>query len=352
MNKVIVTGLGIGNDFGVCGCCDLDFSWLVRNPSTLIWADKIIITSNAWKAQMGHSEDKFNKAVNLILQIADGNGLIEIVNPKDIFAENIGEKIYANVESDIINLERTFPELIKKSNEKIPDEILINDVPYCGPYVASIYASIKLGEELQANCLLNDSDYEFLKFRYGLSLYDQGKYQIPQIFDEVFTLYLPNELVLHNYAYCSDKLCDNCKKERSCRDSYLLDIEKNTNKIIGWRDYDEILAAKKEIEKIIDVRKMYGKELDPEEVKRDFCDRQKKINRKINKIFPKIRRWTNLTTVIATPLSIYGAAAGNPVTAIAGGAALGAARATEEIMKYYESKNNWIGFINNQSDLS
>lgn len=84
MNKILVTGLGIGSDFGVCSVCNLDFSWLVSNPSTLVWVDKILLTQNAWQSRE-KVDDKFDKAVNIILEKADKQGVIEIIKPKEIF---------------------------------------------------------------------------------------------------------------------------------------------------------------------------------------------------------------------------------------------------------------------------
>ena len=46
MNKVFITGTAVGNELGLCAPCTLDFSWLIENPATLIWADKIAITKN------------------------------------------------------------------------------------------------------------------------------------------------------------------------------------------------------------------------------------------------------------------------------------------------------------------
>ncbi len=348
MNKVLVTGLGLGFDFDVCGCCALDFSWLIENPSTLVWADKIIITKKAWQQQIESSRDKFTKAVNLVLQIANSNGLVEIVDPNEIFTDDIGKKITYDVKKDMERLEKAFPELIKKGDtKKVPNELLINDKSFCGPYVASIYASLKLGEELQANCLLSNRDYEYLKFKFGLAADAYNRYSIPRILDEVFTLYLPDELVLHNYAFTPESRCSSCARDNDCKDNYLFDVEKNAAKLVKWRSYDEIIMAKRELDRIIDLKQQYGKELIAEDVKREFSDKQQRVNRNINRVFPLVKRWTNLTTVIATPISIYSAATGNAVATVIAASALGVAKVADEAMKYYENRNNWVGFINN-----
>lgn len=43
MNKVLITGLGVGKALDLCYECNLNFSWLVDNPSTLLWVDKILL---------------------------------------------------------------------------------------------------------------------------------------------------------------------------------------------------------------------------------------------------------------------------------------------------------------------
>ena len=37
MNKVLITGLGVAKELGICEICNLNFSWLVNNPSTILW---------------------------------------------------------------------------------------------------------------------------------------------------------------------------------------------------------------------------------------------------------------------------------------------------------------------------
>ena len=52
MNKVLVTGLGIAREFGICDSCNLDFSWLANNPSTILWADQLYIPYSSFEAQV------------------------------------------------------------------------------------------------------------------------------------------------------------------------------------------------------------------------------------------------------------------------------------------------------------
>ena len=44
MNQLLVTGLALGRAFDTCQACNFDLSWVIRYPSTLLWADRIMLT--------------------------------------------------------------------------------------------------------------------------------------------------------------------------------------------------------------------------------------------------------------------------------------------------------------------
>ena len=48
MNKVLVTGLALGFDSGLCSACNFDFDWLLNYSSILLWVDKIYIAQKIW----------------------------------------------------------------------------------------------------------------------------------------------------------------------------------------------------------------------------------------------------------------------------------------------------------------
>ena len=48
MNKVMITGLALGLETKACQACNFDFEWLLRYPSVLVWADKIVVTKGIW----------------------------------------------------------------------------------------------------------------------------------------------------------------------------------------------------------------------------------------------------------------------------------------------------------------
>ena len=71
-----------------------------------------------------------------------------------------------------------------------------------------------------------------------------------------------------------------------------------------------------------------------------------RINKNLKLIFPKVKRWTNVTASISTAILVGNLMSGNmEVAAIAGGIS-GLSKIVDEGMKYYESKNSWVSFIN------
>ena len=125
MNKVLVTGLGIAREFGICDSCNLDFSWLANNPSTILWADQLYIPYSSFEAQVKQMERKDEKIISLFLNMAEDHGMIKKVDLSDMYQESVGEQIYQKMLTDSQALLKTFPEVIKKGDKGVPNEIII-----------------------------------------------------------------------------------------------------------------------------------------------------------------------------------------------------------------------------------
>lgn len=129
------------------------------------------------------------------------------------------------------------------------------------------------------------------------------------------------------------------------------ETEQSLEKVLKWREYDELYQAKEEIAKIIKTKNEIVSIGDVDDIVKQFKERQSKINQNINKRFPKIERWTKMTTVIATPVTIASAITGNIPLTVGSAVSAGLAQAIESLMEVYKSKNNWVGFINSMKDL-
>ena len=350
MNKVLITGLGTAKDLGICETCNLNFSWLLDNPSTLLWADQICVPKNSYEIAKIQDEEKHEKVISMFLNKAEEHDLIKKVDLSSMYQKTVGTEIYKKMQSDSQILLETFPGIVQKGEPGVPDEILIEDQHYCGAWMSSIYLGVKIANDIDANCLFSKREHTFLKYLYGLNANNMGGYGTNNAYSEVFSLYLPESIGVHNYAFYPEKTCKECEKYDNCKDTYLDETERALDTILKWRDYDELHQAKLEIDKIIKVKGEINSAKDVDDVIKEFKERQDKINRNINKRFPQIQRWTKMTTVLATPITIASAITGNIPLTVGGVVATGLAQATENLLEIYKSKNNWVGFVNSMKN--
>lgn len=346
MNKVLVTGLGTANDLGMCESCGLNFSWLVDRPSVLLWADQICIPKSAYEMARVLDERKQEKVINMFLNMIEKQDLINSVDLSGMYPKTLAGDITKRMLADSKLLLETFPEIIKQGEDGVPAEILIGDEHYCGVWMSSIYLGLKLAEDIEANCLFSKREHTFLKYMFGLNSEKQGGVGINNAYNEVFSLYLPESIGAHSYAFTKEDDCKDCARYDKCKDTYLEETEKSFEKILRWRDYDEIHQAKQEIDRILKIKGEISSPKDVEDIVKKFQERQDVINRNINRRFPKIQRWTKMTTVLATPITIASAITGNIPLTVGGAVATGIAQATENLIEVYKSKNNWVGFVN------
>ncbi len=351
MNKVLITGLGTANELGMCETCSLNFSWLIDKPSTLLWADEICIPKSAYDIGKKQNVTKEDKVIGLFLDLAEEHNLLKTVDLSQMYPQTIGEEINQKMLLNSQTLMETFPEHVKKGEPGVPAEILIEGEHYCGVWMSSVYFGLKIAEDIDANCLFSKREHAFLKYIYGLSANNLRGHGVNNAYNEVFSLYLPESIGIHNYAFTPEEQCLECKKYATCKDTYLGDTEIAIEKILQWRDYDEIHQAKLEIDKILKVKGEVGSEKDVKDIIKKFQERQEKINKNINKRFPQIQRWTKMTTVLATPITIASAITGNIPLTIGGAVATGIAQATESLLEIYKSKNNWVGFVNSMKNM-
>jgi len=360
MNKVLVTGLAIGKESDVCQACNYDVDWLIRYPSVLIWADKIIVTTAIWDAiQSGYcpGEERYpelSKCILLILEIAKSEGIIEVINPTNIISPVVKDKIVNQVEKDRDQLAKLFPEQIALGDEEqVPGQIFIDGIEYCWPHIWTIYASLILARAWDAHCLFNEHDLIYCKYKFGLSSFLRET-EIGRIegFQTVFNAYVPNESVFPEYVTVNKELCGKCTKEQNCKDKYLLGLETNVKELLKWRDYDEIQQLKAITNQIVEKRAREGGVIEPADIRHDLQDQQNRLRRRLKLVFPKVRRWSNITTVLSIPIVLAGVATSSPLIAIVGGSIAGLSQATKQVIELLSNKYSWVGFVSKEINLS
>jgi hypothetical protein len=277
--------------------------------------------------------------------------LIDKIDLAQMYDKTLGEKIYADTEELSSELIKQFPQSVQKGDPGVPGELLIENEGYCGAWMASIQLDMKIAEDIGANCLFSKREHNFLKYLYGLNADKYTGMAINSAYNEIFALYLPESIAIHNYAFTNEERCQQCAKYELCQEGYFKETEQSLEKVLKWREYDELYQAKEEIAKIIKIKNEIVSIGDVDDIVKQFKERQSKINQNINKRFPKIERWTKMTTVIATPVTIASAITGNIPLTVGSAVSAGLAQAIENLMEVYKSKNNWVGFINSMKDL-
>jgi hypothetical protein len=338
-NKLFVTGLALGIENDACQCSNYNVDWLFNYPSTLLWAKKIIVTKNIWEtitnaryypSLTNQKEVAFGKAIKLIFEFLHSENIIEIVDIEGIITEDISNSIYDSIDSDIEILSKRYPQSFKQDEDG--NYFKLNNDQYCIPKLWTIYAGLILSRYYNANGIFSQYELNYFDFKYriGANKVEELKGKL-HAFHNVLQLNLPNISIGHAYLFDQLEDCQKCTHELKCKDTYLSEIEKNIKSIIKKRDYDEIQQVINLLNKISE--------------KRDFLDTG--INRRVKSVFPKIKRWSNLTTFVSIPVALSGLITGNPFLTIPGGMVTGIAKGTEELLKYYENKYNWINFLNN-----
>lgn len=349
----MVTGLAIGTETtGLCDVCNFDYEWLMTKPSSLIWADKIIITpyiNEVITTRSFATNDNFSQAIRKIFEIAKDFDLLEIKNPKQIINEDISQKILNEIEFDNELLAKIFPKSIQKGTSgKVPGQIFIDGKEFCRPSLWSIYASLYLAKEWKAESLFSNKVYDYCKYKFGLSLITRKNSSI-NAFNDVFNLILPEEILFSSYIFRNENpqsKCGNCENMNRCEKQFISDTEKKVHKYLELRDRDEIQQIKRTIQEIIEKLEKSSTDYSQKEIINEFHSEGIKINKDLKKTFPKIQRWTNLSLIASTPMTLLGIATGLPSVSYLGASIAGVSGALKEMIVYSKNKYKWVAFLN------
>lgn len=352
MNKVLVTGPALGKDAGICEVCNYDYEWLLRHPSVLIWADRILISEGTWQTiqecAYPHTKETA-ESCKLIFDLAKDRGLVEVIKlPAAI--QNLAHHIESQVEHDFSRMMQIFPRTTSRlpmtEDPDGPALLSIDDYHYCANHIASAYAGLVLSRIVNANCLFGTPTLHYMRHKFGIEGFPiHPQTSIAQSFAQVFEAYYPDLKVLPDYALRADKECALCPDRGLCSKTYLGEVEKSTLAILKWRDYDEIQLAKGVVEQIIKRRDEQGDSVNPTEIAEEFHNEQTKVLRRVRSVFPRIRRWASVATIISVPVAVIGLSTGALLLTSLGAGVAGIAKIGEEYTRYLESRYSWISFL-------
>jgi hypothetical protein len=359
--KVLVTGLWMGGEAESeehCVACNYDYSWLFNSPSTLIWADKIVITPNIAetieKETYPFDNKPIAKTIKKAFDIAQENfSLIEVRDSRRILTEKLLDKIDQEAELDRNILAKLYHTHVKMGDEKkVPGQIFIDGEEYCLPSISSIYASLVLAREWDARCLFSDHVLNYCKYKFGLAqITDPHLGHPPNAFNTIFDSFLPEYKVFPDYLFSHSEpdLCKKCASEEKCSREYMTDFEHRFSKYLEMREYDEIDQIKTLITDITLRLQSAGEKIDHDTIVEEFREEERKATRRIRSTFPKIMRWSNLALIASIPIAVVGIATGLPVVTVSGASVAGSAQITKESVKYLKNRYSWIGFVSRKT---
>jgi hypothetical protein len=357
--SVLVSGYWMGglDRFGkVCNVCNYDYSWIFNNPSTLIWADKIILTpflKGIIDDKTYPDEDKIlSNTIKEVFDIVDQYGMLEIKDPSSVITDKFLEKINEEYEIERSVFEKLYPNQVRIGDDnKVPGQLFVEGSEYCYPYIASAYSCLVLSKEWNATSLFSDRIFNYYKYKFGASLISQPYFGgLSNAFNTIFDTFLPELNIFPEFTYSNinQQVCPSCKNLQQCSRTYLKKLKNNMSKYLELRDYDEVIQIKQVISKIIKKIKDKNDVIENDIIK-EFKNEERIITKKLMNTFPKIKRWSNIALIMSVPIASVGVATGLPVVSLAGVSIAGLSKIIDSYVKYGESKHQWVAFINRRT---
>jgi hypothetical protein len=335
-----------------CLPCDYDVNWVFEHPSTLIWADSIIVSPTIMdfveREQSPSPEDPSSgKIIRTFFNVAADYGLIDVRDPKGLLPEEFHDAADAQVKTDFSVLpNKELTDVSSDGDKREPDQIEIEDSHYCGPRILSLYYSIALARIWDAKLLLNQHTKKYLSHRFGTEMNrNRSAFIDITAFSQVFYQRLPEIDIVPPDAY---QKCRECNNLEDCRVEYFDRSEKSLREYIKIRDYDEIHQMKN-IFNHISARIDAGSS--PDDIVSEFKEVENKLLKQFKSIFPKVLRWSKLSTIVSIPIIIAGATTGQQLITGLGAGVAGISKTIEKYLEYLQSKNRWVCFSqSNRSD--
>jgi hypothetical protein len=354
--NLLVTGPTLTSEDCSTGMgCRYDFSFLLTQPSMLIWSDNIVLTTHCFdhihKGKESQYGPKMGNAIQVLFDIAKEYDMLEIKNPDTILTQDLVKKIDDEIERDREILVKLYPDKIRLGDGKsVPGEIFVENNEFCSVILYGVYGCLVLAKEWEAESLFSQDVYDYCKYKFGMSLYSNKKEKIKS-FNNIFNVILPEQELFPYYAL--DDLigkrvkhnCGNCKNTSQCDKNFVIDLDNNVRNYLELRENEEIQQIKGVLQDITLRLERGNPEIDHYEIIQEFRKQERIINRDLKIAFPKIRRWTYLGLVCSSPLALLGTATGLPIVTYAGASAATICGATTAMLEYSENKYKWVGFI-------
>ena len=346
LKNILVTGLILGKETNMCSCSNVNTEWLFERPSDLLWVDKIIMTQNEWNVITGVDvKTAFEKASKLIFERLYTEGIVQII-PDTVISKSRAELILENIETDLKYIE----DLYKESNCENDPVMTMGNFHFCIPSLWTLYAAIELSMNYGANFSMSKDELAYLLAllprKYAREIHVGQKKAI----DEVLNLYLPSVELGNSYLYDSEKgRCPKCVHLDKCSSSFLIQIEKQLDTIIRFRQYDEIRMTCEVMDKLCERSIMQGHVLTGEELWGDLQEEANKTGRILKRNLPTVKWWRKISTYAT--IGLGAASFLNPIIGVASAIPALAGQLLADYEERQKKESSWINFVNNPESI-
>ncbi len=288
--------------------------------------------------------------MKLLFEVLNSENLIDIIKLKDYMNSDIANQIYEQTKKDVDILSEMFPDVVRKGNQKkCPGELFIGETHYCSSYVWQIYASLYIARKTNAQIIYTKESLNYCKYKFGAS----NKF-IPNtntgniIITEVFNALIPNVRIFSDFTFRTKEYCGDCDRLSVCKGKYLKETETNINKILEYRNTDELFQIRDVLNEIIDVKSEKNGILTQSDIKdimTEYKNKSSNINKRMKKYFPKIQKYSNIATLITLPICLAGIISGNPIVSGIAGTAAASISSINAGIELIKNKYSWVGFL-------
>lgn len=343
--NILITGLILGKETNMCPCHNINYEWLFTRPSDLLWADKLIVTRNEWKEIVDGDETAIQKAVKLVFERLEAEGMVRIISDT-VISKTRAESLLESIESDLSLIDG----LYTKPDDENDPVFKLGEAHFCIPSLWTLYAAIELSGIYNACFSLKQSELAYLTtlipMKYKKDILAGRNVAI----DGVLDLYLPSLELGHSYLVDSaDDKCLSCSHHTECSGGYLKQIEKQLDRIITLRQYDEIRMTCEVMDKICERSSALGHVLTGDELWDDLREEASKKARMLKKRLPQIKLWSKISSYVS--VGVGAASFLNP--AIGVGAAISGA-AGMMLASYagtMQKETSWVNFVNDPDSV-
>ncbi|MBQ6723782.1 MAG: hypothetical protein IJQ84_04625 [Paludibacteraceae bacterium] len=341
--SILLTGLALGNESGLCLCSNLHTEWLFTNPQDLLWVDNIVVTRrekviiDAYE----HSKRPYDKAVWLIFQYLNQSKTINIIDDS-IITESDVEHIKQQVVDDIGLI---CPEYLTGEEHTF----LYKKHHYCQPALHALYAGICLSFKLGTTISMDSMESDYFRNLFALKYYKKSKAGKNIFMGELLKSYLPEIELGHHFLYeSSHKQCKKCANKIDCKTNYLSQIEQQIKQIILYRERDEVRQLCETIDEVIDNDYSNATIKDIELYKKQIEEIAFAKQQKMRRTFREYNKWKPLVTCASVGLTVAGLA-GKTELGVAG---VGLGIFEKLLSQYAESiqkKNSWVNLVTDRT---